>query len=76
MSVKEAVLEAIKDLVLPALQVIKQDQAEYKVALALTNKRLNDMNAHLVDQGRQIDETNKRFDIMIKNQPAKILRGF
>ena len=76
MSVKEAVLEAIKELVLPELQVIKQDQAEFKVALALTNKRLNDMNAHLVDQGRQIDETNKRFDIMIKNQPAKILRGF
>jgi chromosome segregation ATPase len=62
MSVKEAVLAALKELILPELQLIKQEQAEIKVTLGLTNKRLDDMNAHLVDQSRRIDETNKRID--------------
>lgn len=64
MSVKEAVLAAIKELILPELQVIKHEQAEFKVALALTNKRLDDMNAHLIDQSRRIDDTNKRIDVV------------
>lgn len=62
MSVKEAVLAAIKELILPELQVIRHEQAEFKVALELTNKRLGDMNTHLVDQSRRIDEINKRID--------------
>jgi chromosome segregation ATPase len=62
MNVKEAVLSALKELIVPELQQINQEQAEFKVALTLTNKRLDDMNAHLVDQSRRIDETNKRID--------------
>ncbi len=62
MSVKEAVLAALQELVLPELALIKQEQAGAKIALALTHKRLDDLNAHLVDQSRRIDETNKRLD--------------
>ena len=28
----------------------------------MTNKRLDDVNTHLADQSRRIDETNKRID--------------
>jgi uncharacterized protein with von Willebrand factor type A (vWA) domain len=62
MNVKEAVLAALKELIVPEMQEIKREQGEFKVALALTNKRLDDMNAHLVDQSRRIDDTNKRID--------------
>jgi hypothetical protein len=62
MSMKEAVLAALKELVLPELQVLKQDQGEIKATLTLTNKRLDDINLHLADQSRRIDDTNKRID--------------
>jgi len=62
MNVKEAVLAALKELIVPEIQEIKREQGEFKVALGLTNKRLDDINAHLVDQSRRIDETNKRID--------------
>jgi hypothetical protein len=62
MDVKEAVLAGLKELIVPELQVMRQAQAEVKTILTLTNKRLDDMNAHLVDQSRRLDETNKRID--------------
>jgi len=62
MSMKEAVLAALKELVLPELQVLKQEQGEIKATLTLTNKRLDDINLHLADQSRRIDDTNKRID--------------
>ena len=62
MSMKEAVLAALKELVLPELQVLKQEQGEIKATLVLTNKRLDDLNLHLADQSRRIDDVNKRID--------------
>jgi chromosome segregation ATPase len=75
MSVKEAVLAALKELVLPELQVIRHEQAEFKAALALTNeclegtnkrlddtnKRLDDLNLHLIDQSRRIDQARSEL---------------
>jgi hypothetical protein len=62
MDVKEAVLAGLKELILPELQVMQQAQAELRTTLGLTNKRLDDINSHLIDQSRRIDETNKRID--------------
>jgi uncharacterized coiled-coil DUF342 family protein len=62
MTMKEAVLAALKELVLPELQMLKLEQGELKATLLLTNKRLDDLNLHLADQSRRIDETNKRID--------------
>jgi peptidoglycan hydrolase CwlO-like protein len=62
MEIKEAVLAALKELIVPELQIMKQAEAELKTTMALTNKRLDDLNAHLVDQSRRIDEINKRID--------------
>ena len=62
MDVKEAVLAGLKELIVPELQVMQQAQVELKTTLGLTNKRLDDINSHLIDQSRRIDETNKRID--------------
>ncbi|MGQ9921894.1 MAG: hypothetical protein ACUVRZ_11280, partial [Desulfobacca sp.] len=73
MEIKNAIVAVIKEMVLPELAVMRQEQAEIKSTLTLTNKRLDDVNLHLVDQSRRldalreelsnrIDETNKRID--------------
>ena len=71
--VKNEIIAVIKEMVLPELAVMRQEQVEIKSTLALTNKRLDDVNAHMLDQSRRldaireelstrIDETNKRID--------------
>jgi len=52
---KETVVTAIKDFILPELK-------EMGIRLDAVEKRLSDINGHLVDQSRRIDETNKRVD--------------
>lgn len=62
MDIMEAVRTAIKELILPDLTRIREENQEIKTILTLTNKRLDDVNLHLADQSRRIDETNKRID--------------
>jgi len=66
MDIKEAVRIAIKELMIPELDKIKEENKEIKTTLVLTNKRLDDLNVHLADQSRRIDETNKRIDELNK----------
>ena len=49
-----------------------RENAEIKTSLGLINKRLDDMNSHLVDQSRRIDETNKRIDVVRTELTGKI----
>ena len=53
---KEGIVPAIKKLILPELEVIKGNQAKMDLRLDAVENRLSDMNAHLVDQSRRIDE--------------------
>jgi chromosome segregation ATPase len=62
MDIKEAVGSVLKELIVPELDEIKKENKEIKATLILTNKRLDDINAHLADQSRRIDETNRRID--------------
>ena len=62
MDIMETFRAAFKELVLPEIDKIKEDNVQIKTALELTNKRLDDINIHLADQSRRIDETNKRID--------------
>ncbi|MEW5803437.1 MAG: hypothetical protein AB1847_15190 [bacterium] len=62
MDIMDAVRTGLKELILPELDKIKEENSQIKVAIELTNKRLDDINLHLVDQSRRIDETNKRID--------------
>ena len=59
---KENVVTAIKDFILPELKEIKDNQAKMSIRLDAVEKRLSDINGHLVDQSRRIDETNNRID--------------
>jgi len=60
--IKEAIRSALKELILPELESIKVENREIKTVLSMTNKRLDDVNVHLVDLSRRLDETNKRID--------------
>ena len=62
MEIKDSVMVALKELVLPELSQIKQENNDIKIILTQTNKRLDDINIHLADQSRRIDETNKHID--------------
>ncbi|MFH1859480.1 MAG: hypothetical protein ABH870_00455 [bacterium] len=62
MQVAEKIKKMIQDLILPELETIKGENAEIKTILGVTNKRIDDINTHLIDQSRRIDETNKRID--------------
>jgi septal ring factor EnvC (AmiA/AmiB activator) len=74
--IREAVLRAFKEIILPELQVFKQDMAELKTAVTIieqrldhtnqriddTNKRIDDITANLVHQSQRLDELNQRLD--------------
>jgi len=64
MDVMESIRAAIQELILPGLDRIREENTEIKAILGMTNKRLDDVNLHLADQSRRIDETNKRIDEM------------
>ena len=62
MDISETVKKVLQEVVVPDLGKIKDENSKILGILDLTNKRLDDMNTHLVDQSRRIDETNKRID--------------
>ncbi|OIQ03250.1 MAG: hypothetical protein AUK55_00275 [Syntrophobacteraceae bacterium CG2_30_61_12] len=74
MDIMETVRTAIQELIVPDLTRIREENKEIKTILTLTNKRLDDVNLHLADQSRRIDETNKRIDGM-RDELAKRIDG-
>lgn len=72
MDIMQAMRTAIQEWVVPEFDKLRLENAEIRTALQLTNKRLDDMYAQLVDQSRRIDETNKRIDEVRKELIARI----
>ena len=73
MEIKETVQKLLQEMVVPDLSRIRDENSKILAILDVTNKRLDDMNTHLADQsrriddvrselGQRIDETNKRID--------------
>ncbi len=62
MDIIEGVRVAIKEMMLPELDRIREENKEVKATLVMMNKRLDDVNLHLADQSRRIDEINTRID--------------
>ena len=73
MEIKETVQKLLQEMVVPDLSKIRDENSKILAILDLTNKRLDDVNTHLADQSRRIDdvrtelgehidETNKRID--------------
>ncbi|MFH0774150.1 MAG: hypothetical protein V2A53_01455 [bacterium] len=74
MEIVEKIKKIIQELILPELEIIKGENAEIKTILQFTNKRIDDINTHLIDQSRRIDETNKRIDdlrVELRDEIAK-----
>jgi hypothetical protein len=68
----ESIRAAIKELILPDLDRIREESREIKAILTITNKRLDDVNLHLADQSRRIDETNRRIDAVREELTGRI----
>ena len=75
MEITDAVRKIFQDMIVPELGKIREENQKIVAILELTNKRLDDVNTHLADQSRRIDEvrselvsriddTNKRMDNM------------
>ena len=62
MEIAETIKKVIQELIVPELNIIKAENREITAILGLTNKRLDDISGHLIDQSRRIDELNKRID--------------
>ncbi|MBN4073531.1 hypothetical protein JYT23_01700, partial [Mariprofundus ferrooxydans] len=65
----------MREYLVPELEALKAGQLRADVEFAAINKRLDDVNQHLVDQsrridsvreelGQRIDKTNERIDVM------------
>ncbi|MFN3594102.1 MAG: coiled-coil domain-containing protein [Thiobacillaceae bacterium] len=72
MEIKEVLRTAIQDWIVPELDKIRLENAEIRSTLQLTNKRLDDIQAQLIDQSRRIDETNQRIDKVHDDLLARI----
>ncbi len=62
MEITNKVLEAIKQTILPELNKISSRIDQLTAVQEVTNKRLDDINGHLIEQGRRIDTVNERID--------------
>jgi chromosome segregation ATPase len=79
----ESIRAGFKELIVPELDRIKEENREIRAILDVTNKRLDDVNTHLADQSRRIDalreelsseikETNKRIDALREELSSEI----
>jgi len=66
MDIIEGVRTAIKEMMLPELDRIREENQEIKAILEMTNKRLDDMNLHLADQSRRIDAVREELGARIE----------
>lgn len=57
-----ALRRLIQELVVPELRQIRAETAELRSTLQVTNQRLDDLHAGLIDLSRRVDETNRRID--------------
>ena len=62
MEIKEALRSVFQEMILPEFDQIKNEQQKLVKKIVSVDKRLDDINAHLIDQSRRIDDTNKRID--------------
>ena len=62
MEIAETVKKILQEVIVPELGKIKDENSKILAVLEVTNKRLDDINVHLVGQSRRIDETNQRVD--------------
>ncbi|MFH1098216.1 MAG: hypothetical protein ABH886_00970 [Candidatus Desantisbacteria bacterium] len=61
MEIMENIKKLMQEFIVPELSAINNQLIEIKATVAITNKRMDDMNAYIVDQSRRID--NLRMEL-------------
>lgn len=74
MEIKQAIAEAIKELIVPELKSLQADVGQVKAVQDVMNKRLDDVNAHLIEQSRRIDSMNDSINSRIDTLRADLER--
>ena len=72
MDIGETIRKAIQDFILPELEAIRAENKEIKTTLEITNKRLDDINIHLADQSRRIDDLRAELTQRIDDVRAEL----
>ena len=72
MDIMEAIRAGFKELILPELDRIREENREIRAVLELTNKRLDDVNTHLADQSRRIDALREELRAEIQATNSRI----
>jgi len=67
MEIKAAVLEALKELIVPELDELKSDVRELKAIQQVTNKRIDDLNGHSLDHSRGLDQVRNEIN-QVRNE--------
>jgi len=61
MEIRETVQKVLQEMIVPDLGKIKDENSKILAILDVTNKRLKDMNTHLADQSRRIDDVRSEL---------------
>ncbi len=79
MDIKEAIVSALKEIIVPELNDIKKNIKDLEAKLEFTNKRLDDvnkrlddMNAHLIDQSRRIDAVRSELTEKVESVRSEL----
>ena len=61
MEIADAIRKIFQDMIVPELGKIREENQKIVAILELTNKRLDDVNTHLADQSRRIDDVRSEL---------------
>jgi septal ring factor EnvC (AmiA/AmiB activator) len=64
--------KSLHEEVIPEINLVRAENTQIKTTLGITNKRRDDLNAHLANQPRRIDETNQRIGAVHADVLARI----
>lgn len=71
MDIKSAIIEAMKELVVPEMDEIKSSIKEIKSIQQMTNKRIDDLNGYFLDLSRRIDQHSNEIQ-QVRNEVNQV----
>ena len=72
MEIADAVRKIFQDMIVPELVKIREENQKIVAILELTNKRLDDVNTHLADQSRRIDDVRSELTSEISSVRSEL----
>ena len=72
MEIADAVRKIFQDMIVPELGKIREENQKIVAILELTNKRLDDVNTHLADQSRRIDDVRSELTSEISSVRSEL----